>query len=696
MIVHTDNLGYGPSVRFTRRLVMPLAVVVCVGLIPTIAGAGPSAGGASDPVFDWWAPAPVEPPANLNVTLADVDALGSADAWAVGTREVAANDFASFVMRWTGGAWEPVGSGSLNAEELSAVSARASDDVFVGGSIDDAQAVFAHFDGSSWTDLPTPAGVSGLDQLEAVGASETWATAPHGDNELIYRWDGTSWSEVALPSFPDQDLIFIADIEARTATDVWVTGTYHDSVAQANRPIAIRWDGSVWTDLVPPTDLSIVAELTVVGASDAYAESSELVGGEPVTAIQHWNGSSWSPMTLPLTGDVDVRGMASTSSGDIWAIGDVVEANRRSFIAHSDGTSWEAWQPSPATSSLDGLSFASGSAGFAVGAIGDRPGKEVSSFVFGSKIVASTTPEQVAFGQPTTVQGTLLYKDGQVASGVTIHAERVDRDDVVTPLSDVTTGPDGAFSFADTPSTVGAQTYRFVAEPDGEHPGGVGSAAVEIDRRLTSITIGANPKSINYDRTTKVTARLSAFEQGSVIEIWALKPGGGRTLQRRHAVDDHGAVSVTVKPKANTTYVAESLRDDTFEAAETVKPVTVGVRPLVEASMVGSYATADGYRLYHYAARCPTSGARCPRFQGRVWPKHTRCFVVRFQQQTRTGWNTIHDGCYLPDDTSQVALIVVYGDRRVIGQRFRMRTEFEGDDDHEPAVSPWAYFRVTD
>ncbi|HEY6568231.1 MAG TPA: hypothetical protein VI341_12010 [Actinomycetota bacterium] len=669
------------------------AFVLALGLVASIPPAGVA---AADPVFDWWGPAAVDPPPNQNVVLSDVDALGPSDAWAVGSREVAADDFETFVMHWGGSSWDPVNASPVQADELSAVLARSSNDVFVGGSIDDTQPVFGHFDGSEWTDLPTPPDVLGMDRLEAVGDSEIWGVAPHGEDRLIYRWDGSAWSEVPLPIFPDQDLTDIADIQARSATEVWVTGTYHDAVAQVSKAISIRWDGSAWIDMAPPAGLTSMGEITVVGPTNAFAEARENVGGLTETSIQHWDGSSWSSMLLPLDGDIEVEGLEATSADDIWAVGEFDDGSRRSFMAHSDGSTWTAWEPVDSRSSLHGLSFPSSAVGFAVGEIGTNPGIEISSYVLGPKIDAGTTPSQVDFGQPTTVHGTLSFKDEQDASGVTIHVERFDRNDVATTLSDVTTGSGGSFSFADMPTTVGTNTYRFVSELDGAHIAGVGSASVDVGRRTSSIELTASPRSISYGRTTRITAQLEEFEPDSTIEIWALKPGGGRELQRRKAVGGDGALSVTVKPKATTSYVANSLRDDTFEVARTVQPIVVGVRPIVEASMHDAYGTGQGYRLYHYSSRCPSKGVRCPRFVGRVSPEHSKCFVVRFQQHTRTGWSTIHDGCFKPDPSSRVILNIVYGDRRVIGQRFRLRTEFSGDKDHEPADSSWAYFRVTD
>ena len=669
------------------------AFVACL----TVLVAVPSSADAAAPApFDWWSRSSIQQPVHVAAGLNDVVAIGDSDAWAVGNRAITSNEYEAVVVRWDGSLWSPVGSWPAGSG-FQAVAARSSDDVFVGGSIGTTDPLVFHFDGSSWTELPDPAGLRTIEQLQVVGAVEVWAVGPTADGaRRIWSWDGATWSEVPLPTFPDATLLDIQDLEAKSATNVWASGMYWDTVTQQNGAVVIRWNGTAWSNLDAPAGF-ILGTIGVVNASDGYVTAGRLVAGQPITEILHRVGSTWTTQSLPDGGSTSVSELAATSASEVWGVGEVSDSGSRPIFLHFDGATWEAWRPlvTTAAGSLSRLSFSSTSSGVAVGAVQSGGNWDMLTYSFGSKIVASASPDPAAFGAPVTVDGTLSYQDGSSAAGVTIQVERVDRDGVVTALPDIGTTAGGSFSFVDTPATVGANTYRLTSVSSGGHPPAVGETAVTVSRRTTTLSLLSKAATVTWGKETTLTARLGGFEPDTKIAIWRLKPDGGRALVVRAIVDARGAVRANVDPRENTRYEAESLGDDTWEPAQTVMPITVGVAPRVTATMLRAYTTVDGYRLYHYDARCPDTGRGCPRFVGDVIPTHTKCMVVTFQVRTGDGWATISDECFKPDEVGDVRLLIVYRNRKVIGQRYRLRSAFQGDRDHEPAASHWAYFRVT-
>jgi hypothetical protein len=94
-----------------------------------------------------------------------------------------------------------------------------------------------HFDGKSWSVVPTPALSSGginppADQFFGVAAAsskDVWAVGvkigpdnPDFGEQLIEHWNGTAWSEVASPLVEGDGLRAVAAI---SANNVWAIGT---------------------------------------------------------------------------------------------------------------------------------------------------------------------------------------------------------------------------------------------------------------------------------------------------------------------------------------------------------------------------------------------------------------------------------------------------------------------------------------
>jgi len=54
-----------------------------------------------------------------------------------------------------------------------------------------------HFDGTSWTQVAVPSIQYGLDAVVAPSATDVWA---FGVSRVALHWDGTSWHRVKLPT----------------------------------------------------------------------------------------------------------------------------------------------------------------------------------------------------------------------------------------------------------------------------------------------------------------------------------------------------------------------------------------------------------------------------------------------------------------------------------------------------------------
>jgi hypothetical protein len=98
-----------------------------------------------------------------NSGLLDVDALSPADAWALAAD--------GSVLNWDGSTWTAKTQLASGNTVLTALSAT---DVWVGGVVS-----VTHYNGSSWSTAPIPAGISGLAGAASSGPGNVWFA---GDN----------------------------------------------------------------------------------------------------------------------------------------------------------------------------------------------------------------------------------------------------------------------------------------------------------------------------------------------------------------------------------------------------------------------------------------------------------------------------------------------------------------------------------
>jgi hypothetical protein len=189
-----------------------------------------------------------------------VHAISSDDVWAVGFGDDPGGFTGhAIALQWSGSKWRladlaPRGS---SGSDLAAVNGTSADDVWAVGSSDGATLI-EHFDGRSWSIVSSPNGdgatstlsavaAIAADDVWAVGSTESDASTPGGSGEdtLIMHWDGASWSVVPSPNGLSSSNSLL-DVAAFGPDDVWAGGQSYDDLAVTSRTILERWDGSAW------------------------------------------------------------------------------------------------------------------------------------------------------------------------------------------------------------------------------------------------------------------------------------------------------------------------------------------------------------------------------------------------------------------------------------------------------------------
>jgi hypothetical protein len=218
------------------------------------------------------------------VALNAVSARASSDVWAVGSLN---GNGQSLALHWNGSIWSRSTTPSPDAYEnfLNGVMAMSSNNVWAVGQSGLASFV-VHWDGARWSREKTPnvlapAGYTEINTLRAIEgatANDLWAVGNAGATTLALHWNGSSWSVVPTPNGPSpwNQLTGVAVV---SSTDVWAVGfsyaeidmcgegCYHDIPG----PLIEHWNGSAWSVVsAPSTGVSSLASVATSAVGPAW------------------------------------------------------------------------------------------------------------------------------------------------------------------------------------------------------------------------------------------------------------------------------------------------------------------------------------------------------------------------------------------------------------------------------------------
>ncbi|MGI8447754.1 MAG: hypothetical protein ACR2MP_11365 [Streptosporangiaceae bacterium] len=195
-----------------------------------------------------------------------------------------------------------------------------------------------------------------LYSVAAVSPGDAWAAGASagsggGENQpLVLHWNGISWKPVAVPGLAG---FYLPAVAASSASDVWLFA----ASAGGGSPKAVRWNGSQWVTIPLPAGSYYPDEAVVLSPTDAWVAGPQQPctgsGAAEVcsTTLYHWDGSSWSPFTLPLTAGESTE-LSASSPTNVWVVGasNPCVASRCSYSPvayHWNGSAWLKAPPLP-------------------------------------------------------------------------------------------------------------------------------------------------------------------------------------------------------------------------------------------------------------------------------------------------------------------------------------------------------------
>lgn len=305
-----------------------------------------------------WTIVPSPNRGNNDNMLHSIWAVAANDIWAVGGSDIATGSDASLTLHWNGQTWAIVASPNINATVLRSVSATGPNDVWAVGSYQHAGGYFrtftVHWDGSVWSIIPSPnipngfgGAVGNLSAVTALTSNDVWAVGSYrldGPTQtLTMHWNGTSWTIVPSPNGGVYELE-INDLDASDSSSVWLVGSYQPSMTNT-QSLVQRWNGQSW--IVVPNLMSNEANhflgMDVVSASNIWVVGySGIYGSRSLghNLVAHWDGQSWINVPAPRQGnDSYLEGVAEVSLNNVWAVGSYREGGLTySQIVHYTAT----------------------------------------------------------------------------------------------------------------------------------------------------------------------------------------------------------------------------------------------------------------------------------------------------------------------------------------------------------------------
>ncbi|MDQ3929869.1 MAG: immune inhibitor A, partial [Chloroflexota bacterium] len=187
-----------------------------------------------------WVVVPGSGPGTSVNRLYSVAAMTSSDVWAVGLYNEG-NNTRTLTMHWDGTQWSTVPSPNPNPNQqsvLNGVSGTGGSDVWAVGSYFNSSAVeqtlVLHWNGQNWSIVPSPnhgTSDNSLYGVRAISADDAWAVGnwsyqvkvSRAPRTLALHWNGTQWSEAALPALEGSTNL-LKSVDAASADDVWAVG----------------------------------------------------------------------------------------------------------------------------------------------------------------------------------------------------------------------------------------------------------------------------------------------------------------------------------------------------------------------------------------------------------------------------------------------------------------------------------------
>jgi hypothetical protein len=260
---------------------------------------------------------------------------GTSVSWAVGwsyDSNLAA--YRTLTERSTGGAWSIVSSPNPSGSgysQLNRVDATSTGNVWAIGYDTQTGSLVERFDGTRWTTMAAPAGIS-LRALDVVSSTEVWVAGYNGSSATVARWKNGAWATMYTQPVANRHLTVFEGIAVGPTGHVWAVGWDRDYNAPG-RPVSslvVHFDTATWSRESSPNPASrnTLNDVTALSNGDVFtvgvAQDTSGGGITPRSLLLRRTGGTWSWLPVPPgePGSQDqLLSVAAVSGTSVWAVG---------------------------------------------------------------------------------------------------------------------------------------------------------------------------------------------------------------------------------------------------------------------------------------------------------------------------------------------------------------------------------------
>ncbi|ADG88029.1 hypothetical protein [Thermobispora bispora] len=269
-----------------------------------------------------------------DASLSDVAAVSATDIWAVGQQDVW--DLwrnRGVIAHWNGSSWTevPVRGDETGPGHLRSVAVAGRNDVWVVGDGQDGLPYVAHGSADGFSRVRVRELRSG-DWLGAVAAASgrvVMVGSRDGKAFLVSLGKNGAWATAQ----GGKGAMYGVALSGKS--DGWAVG---DS---GTRPLIMRLSGSGWKPAsVPEVAGGYLRDVHVDGKRSSLAVGGVYRGGTSIAPlVLHWNGKKWRRLRLPVR-VAELYGVTGDGRGTYWISGYDPRHPERSFLLKYDGRRW--------------------------------------------------------------------------------------------------------------------------------------------------------------------------------------------------------------------------------------------------------------------------------------------------------------------------------------------------------------------
>ena len=256
------------------------------------------------------------------------------------------------LARWDGSTWAPIGPFAISFGDIVYGSAvLPNGNLVIAGSFASVGGVAANnvalWDGATWSALgagvnSTAMAVAAMPNGNVVVGGFFSTAGGSSSNARLALWDGTAWSSLGLPA-PGASSILALHV---TSAGSLVVGGDFTSVGGVPAAGIARWQNGTWSPLGSGVPAGYVRTLTgLPNGSIAVGGGFSTAGGVFASNLAIWNSTAWSPVGLGP--NAEVRALAALPNGHFVAGGNFTQAGAgaANHVAIGSGGTWAPLGP---------------------------------------------------------------------------------------------------------------------------------------------------------------------------------------------------------------------------------------------------------------------------------------------------------------------------------------------------------------